>query len=91
MDWSFRIGDIVVIAAFLGTIILQAVYIGKFIMRLEIMEARFSSFEESQKLIVGALTTIAVQSSRLDRLERDVNEIRHGEGLVGVSMLGKSK
>lgn len=41
-----------------------------------------SEFREDVDRLAGALTTIAIQHERLERIERQYDELRRGEGFI---------
>jgi hypothetical protein len=72
--------------AVIGGIISFVVYI-----RTELTQLRLdvSQIKEHQKILMDSikqlnaiLTQIAVQETRLNMIEKDIDEIRHGKGLV---------
>lgn len=49
---------------------------------LEQQSAEIVDLKEETKKIAGCLTSIAVQDNRINRLEEDVREMKHGKGFV---------
>lgn len=86
VEWTFRAGDFIIIVTFLSTALLYAIRMGRFTMRIEMQneltDRRLQSLEHGQEMIGESLRTLAVQGSRLDRLEADLRELRHGDGIV---------
>lgn len=94
VEWTFRGGDIVVVAAFLLTVIINSVRVGRFSMKVDHMEQkfavidkRFEAMEQYQASITEVLRTIAVQKVQIEHLENDIKELRHGDGFIGVDVV----
>lgn len=51
---------------------------------LNIMRVRQDSFSESVKQLTLILTSVAVQDNRINAIEEDIRELRHGKGFVHV-------
>lgn len=90
IEWSVRLGDILTIAAFLGGG-LAAYYQLK--TDVNVLKHDFSSMKTSVDLLSTAMkgfseiiTKIAVQENRMDNIEKRLDELRHGEGFVGVKV-----
>lgn len=49
---------------------------------IHIMKLRADSQSDTLKQLTAILSTVAVQDNRLNHLEEDIREIRHGKGLV---------
>ena len=46
------------------------------------MQKQIASMEQVSKTIAGALTTLAVQKVQIERIEKDVDGLKRGEGYV---------
>lgn len=82
IDWSIRLGDILVLLGLAGTGIHLAFKTGRFSQSVENMQAEIKELKEVAKAVSDVLTTVAVQKSEIEHLRADINEIRHGEGFV---------
>ena len=49
---------------------------------LKLQASDISSLKTEMKKLGDVLTAIAVQGNRIDRIEEDIREIRHGRGFV---------
>lgn len=60
---------------------------------LNVMKVRQDSFSESVKQLTLILTSVAVQDNRINAVEEDIRELRHGKGFVNVDgeYLGRGK
>lgn len=90
IEWSVRLGDILVISAMLVAVT-GAYYTLKSDVR--VLRHDFNSMKTAVDLMSSAmrsfsdvLTKIAVQETRVDRIEEDVKDLRHGRGFVGVKL-----
>lgn len=86
VDWTLRVGDIAEILAIIGGVV--AVFFG---MRADIRVVKHDLKGLNDKVAMMAtawekmgdvLTKVAVQDTRLNRIEDDVRELRHGDGYV---------
>ena len=50
---------------------------------------QITELKDETKKVNDVLTKIAVQENRLDRIEGDIQDIRHGRGFVGKNSTGK--
>jgi hypothetical protein len=53
---------------------------------LETQSAEISELKNETKKLGDVLTAIAVQGTRLDRLETDLQDLRHGRGFIASSI-----
>lgn len=49
---------------------------------INIMKLRADSQSETLKQLTAILSTVAVQDNRLNNLEEDIRELKHGEGYI---------
>lgn len=49
---------------------------------ITVMQARQDSLSETLKAINSTLTKVAVQDQRLNGIEEDIRELKHGKGFV---------
>ena len=82
IDWSIRLGDLVVLGGLAGSVILWAFKAGGFARSIE-------SMQEELKALSGVLTKVAVQNQRIDTQDIRLNEhariiedLRRGEGMI---------
>lgn len=89
MDWvlPFLTADnIIKVIAIFGSIISFVVFIHS---KLTQLSSDVSQIKEHQKTLMDSLnqinnilTKIAVQDTRLNMLEKDIDELRHGQGFI---------
>lgn len=82
VDWGIRISDIMVAGGMLGSVIFYSFKAGALTKSIELMETQIKALEEVSRTIAGTLTTLAVQKSQIERIERDIDGLRRGEGFV---------
>lgn len=51
----------------------------------KVMKDRQDSMSDNVKALTAILTQVAVQDSRLNRIENDIGELKHGKGFVADS------
>lgn len=78
LDWNLRFGDLVVVV----TLLVYIFRAGAFTNSVSHMEKRIDTIEDTLKSLAAAMTTVAVQKDRIERMDRDINELRHGQGFV---------
>lgn len=86
VDWTINAGTLLQAMIFVGSII--ALY---FAMKADIrlLKHDMTSIKQRQETLSDAftqlgtiLTQVAVQDTRINRIEADIKELRHGEGFV---------
>lgn len=86
IDWSVNLGNLIQIAAFLGggLAMWMAQRSDIRILRHDVgyIEDRIHTLNEAFTQLGQILTQVAVQDSRLNMIERGVDELRHGQGFV---------
>jgi len=82
IDWNVRAGDLLVLAGFAGTGFVYAFKSGRLAETIEIMEKEIEKLQESYKMIALALTTMAVQKVQIERMDRDIIDMKHGRGFI---------
>lgn len=85
-DWTVNLGNLISILT-LGTGVLFFMSSIKY--KVDYMEESIEDLKKSQKELSNhmlklsqIITTVAVQDSRLEVLERAVDELRHGSGFI---------
>lgn len=86
IDWTFSIGNLVQLVGFL------VMAVGLFyglkgdirVIRHDMghMEKRQEALGEAFKQLGQVLQQVAVQDTRIDRIEEDIKEMKHGQGFV---------
>lgn len=82
IEWTIRAGDILTLLGFGGTGILLAFKLGGFTKSIEAMQIEIVELKEVAKAVGSVLTTVAVQKAELEHLRSDVDDLKHGRGLV---------
>lgn len=79
VDYTITIGNIIEIAAFLGGGLFAF-----FTMRADINVIRndVGYLQRSFERLSAILTQVAVQDARISMIEKDVDEMRHGQGYI---------
>jgi uncharacterized protein Yka (UPF0111/DUF47 family) len=80
IDWNVRAGDLLVMASLAGTAFVYAFKSGRFAETIDIMNREIEDLKESMKIIAGAITTVAVQKSQIERIEKDIDDMKRGVG-----------
>ena len=82
IDWSIRLGDLVILGGLVGSVTLWAFKAGGFARSIENMQ-------EEIKGLKDIVTKVAVQNQRLDTQDRRLDEhtrliedLRRGEGMI---------
>lgn len=82
IDWNIRIGDVLVVVSLIGTGMLFSYRTGAFTESVNAMQRELESLKIIARTISDVLTAVATQNVRIEHLEEDVRELRHGEGFV---------
>ncbi len=82
VDWSVRLGDLIVLLGFLGTIAMYGFRAGRFAAALDIMRSEITSLKDVAKTVADVLTTVAVQKVELSNIREDIQELKHGKGFI---------
>lgn len=89
IGWEIKVGDILVIASMLGTVLALAVRTGGVHQTILFMQQEISSLKRATERITELLTQIAVQESRLnaqsDRLntlDKRIEDLRRCDGFI---------
>lgn len=89
IDWNVRFGDLAVIASLAGTCLFYAFRSGKFAQNIETMQREITELKEVAKSLAVIITQQAVQSVRMDTqgerlniLDKRLEDLRRGEGLI---------
>lgn len=85
-EWTISTGNLITIAAQVGTIIWMFLSMRADIsvLRSDIghIEKRQDSLNDAFKQLGTILTEVAVQDNRLNMVERNIEEFRHGKGFI---------
>lgn len=91
-DWTISIGNILQISAFAGSVIWMFLTMRADLRLLrsdlEHIEKRQNSLNEAFTQLGVILTQVAVQDNRLHMLEKNLDELRHGQGFVSQYKVG---
>lgn len=89
MDWTIRLGDVLVFVGLLATLFLFVTRIGGYVYSNEVMMKDITELKSAIRDITRVLTEVAVQKTRLDAqaerqnlLERRLEDLRHGRGFI---------
>ncbi len=82
IEWSIRLGDIVVLLGLGGTMLALAFRAGGFASALVAMQTEIKELKEVAKGVNAVLTTVAVQKTELQHLRTDVDDLKHGRGFI---------
>lgn len=89
IDWTVRVGDLLVIGGFITAIItlfsMQKSDIRVIRHDLKYVQEHLATLNESFTQLGQILTQVAVQDSRLGMMEKSIDELRHGQGFVRLS------
>lgn len=90
IDYSVSVGNLITIVCMAGTAVVFFERMKGDILTLkkdfDSITANVSALAGSVKGFSTVLTTIALQGSRLETMDKAIDELRHGEGLIGVRM-----
>lgn len=81
-DWFGSVKDVLLFASYAGTIGILVFRAGKFTRAIESMQAEISSLRDVAKTVADVLTAVAVQKVELSYIRKDIDEIKHGRGLI---------
>lgn len=86
IDWTINFGHVITIGAIVGGLV-SAHYAQK--VQLAAMRVDINNLREQQGVLNAAfeqlssiLTKVAVQDTRINRIEVDIGELRHGKGYI---------
>lgn len=82
IDWNIRAGDLLVMASLAGTSLIYAFKSGRFAETIDTMEKEIEELRDSTKIMASAITTLAVQKFQIERIERDIADMKRGRGYV---------
>lgn len=89
VDWTVNIGHLWTLAAFAVMLILQ---VGASRANYGNLRNDMTDLKAEIKKLSEIVTEQAVQGKRIDRIEEDIRELRHGEGFVfPLNFLSKNK
>lgn len=78
-DWTVKLGDVLTIISFLGIGIAAYFDIRS---KLSVHSLRLTTIEDTLKNTQGTVTQLAVQDTRLNNMESDIRDLRHGKGFI---------
>lgn len=81
IDWDATL-KILGVAAFIGSCLYYSYQAGGFAKSIAVMNKRLESVEQTQKAIASVITTLAVQKVQIERMERDIGDLRRGKGFI---------
>jgi hypothetical protein len=85
-DYTISIGNIIQIGAFIGTIVWMFLTmradLGILRHDIQNIERRQDSLNEAFTQLGSILTSVAVQDNRLHMVEKNIEELRHGQGFI---------
>lgn len=86
IDWTISVGNLLQIAAFLvvGVLAFATLRADIRVLRHDMKNVQQEQevVSETMTHLSSVLTTVAVQNVRLDRAEKTIDEMRHGQGFV---------
>lgn len=94
-DWTINVGNILQIGTMIGggMWVLFSMKNNLSLLRSDIsyLKAAQASLNEAFGQLGAILTKVAVQDSRLNMIEKIIDEMRHGQGFIKVLPFGKEK
>lgn len=82
IEWSIRLGDILVLLALIGTVVTIAFRAGAFAQGLREMQREIVELKQVASAVATVLTTVAVQKTELEHLRIDIDDLKHGRGFI---------
>lgn len=82
IDWSVRLGDLMVLGGFVGTCCIYAFKVGGFTQMINGMGEKITKLEQSLGIVASAITTLAVQKVQIERIEGDIKDMKRGVGWI---------
>lgn len=89
IDWTVNLGNMLVIAGLFGSLIIYAFRSGRFAQTIAAMKEDIVEMKEVSKELSRIITSMAVQTSRMDSaaervnlLDKRIEELRKGNGWV---------
>ena len=82
IDWSVRLGDILVLVGLGGAVVTFAFKVGVFTRGMESMRSEITDLKDVAKSVANVLTTVAVQKNELEHLRTDVDDLKRGRGFI---------
>lgn len=82
IDWSVRIGDILIVASLAGTGIVYAFKSGRFAESITNMQKEIVALKDTMKIVGDVLTMVAVQKSEIKNIQDDIRELKHLKGFI---------
>jgi uncharacterized membrane protein len=82
IDWSIRLGDILVLLGFGGALLVYASKVGSFTKSIEVMQSEITQLKTVAQRFADVLTTVAVQKNEIDHIRTDVEDLKRGRGYI---------
>lgn len=82
IDYSVRLGDLLVVGSLASSGVIYAFKSGRFAESIKNMQREIVALQKLAESIAALLTTVAVQKTELENIREDVRELKHGEGFV---------
>lgn len=79
IDYTITVGNIIEVSAFLGGVAVAAISLKGTVSRLK---DDMTDMKAEIKKVGEVLIKMAVTDTRLNNLEQDIRELKHGEGFV---------
>lgn len=80
IDWNVRVGDIILLVGLGGTGLIYAFKTGQLAETIKMMQEEIDELKNTGKLIASAITTVAVQKVQIERIEKDIDDMKRGVG-----------
>lgn len=82
IDWSIRLGDLVVLGGLAGSVIIWAFKAGGFARSIEAMQEEIKGLKEIVTKVAVQNQRLDTQDRRLDEHTRIIEDLRRGEGMI---------
>lgn len=92
ISWEIKVGDVLVVASMIGTMLALAVRTGGVHKTIDFMQREIQELKTTTGKIAEVLVSLAVQDSRLNAqserlntLDRRIEDLRRGDGFIAGS------
>ena len=82
IDWSVKFGDLLSLGSLLGVIGVFVFRGGRLYSALDSMQSEIAGLKKVAENIGAILTTVAVQKNEIEHIRNDIEDLKHGRGLI---------
>lgn len=89
IDWTFRVGDLLIVASLVGSTLYYSFVAGGFSTRIDNMKADIDELKLSDKRITDVLIAMSSQKERMDAhgkrlnvIDQRIEDLRNGRGYI---------